>query len=246
LKSLREQVYEFLRQELYTGTLVPGSCLNLNEISRQLRISRTPLRDALLQLETEGFVTIVPRSGVFVNNLTADAIRHCYEIVGALETSAILSNLDKINDSLIDKMKWLNEGLRKVIHRKDFDALYEMNLALHNTFMDLSDNTGLRRIVDAAKQRLYDFPRRGYIVEWELGNCDEHDQLIAAIEEHDRERIRSVWIDLHWDYPIQENFIRRFYLLKGLPEELDSAVRIDPKKKKSRPRAKPYFGRVSS
>lgn len=63
VKSLREQVYEFLRKELTEGKLIPGSSVNLTEISEQLGISKTPLRDALIQLEAEGFVTIAPGAG---------------------------------------------------------------------------------------------------------------------------------------------------------------------------------------
>ncbi|HEY69150.1 MAG TPA: GntR family transcriptional regulator, partial [Anaerolineae bacterium] len=57
LKSLREQVYDYLRHAMNRGELAPGAALNLNQISRKLGVSRTPLRDALLQLEIEGFVT---------------------------------------------------------------------------------------------------------------------------------------------------------------------------------------------
>ena len=211
LKSLREQVYEFLRYELHTGNLVPGSPVNLNEISRRLGISKTPLRDALLQLEVDGFVSIAPRSGVYVNRLTPDAVRHCYEMAGALETAVVISNLDRVDENRIAKMRWLNAGLRNAIEREDFDTLYQLNLEFHEVFMELSDNMALRRIVSIAKQRLYDFPRRVYIVEWELRNCDEHDYLIQAIEKADPDRVIAVWMVGHWGFATQEKFIRRFY-----------------------------------
>jgi DNA-binding GntR family transcriptional regulator len=67
--SLREQVYHFFRQQMQSGMLAPGASINLNEISKKLAISKTPLRDALIQLETEGFVTILPRRGIIVNKL---------------------------------------------------------------------------------------------------------------------------------------------------------------------------------
>ena len=53
-KSLREQVYDYLREELTRGKLIPAASVNLNAISQELGISKTPLRDALLQLDTEG------------------------------------------------------------------------------------------------------------------------------------------------------------------------------------------------
>ncbi len=229
LKSLREQVYEFLRQELHSGNLVQGSYINLNKISLRLGISKTPLRDALLQLEVDGFVTIAPRSGIYVNRLTPVAIRHCYEMAGALETSVILSNFKRIDDDRIARMKWLNAELRNVIEREDFDTLYELNLDFHDVFMELSDNTALCRIVSIAKQRLYDFPRRGYIVKWELRNCEEHDQLIDAIERADLDRINSIWMEGHWGFSKQEKFIRQFYF----PDLEDEKQNMENRPRKS-------------
>ena len=62
-RSLREQVYEFLRAEMNRGGLEIGTFLDLGALAEHLGISRTPLRDALLQLEVEGFVEILPRRG---------------------------------------------------------------------------------------------------------------------------------------------------------------------------------------
>lgn len=212
-KSLREQVYEFLRGELYNGNLAPGSAINLDDFSRRLGVSKTPLRDAFIQLELEGFVNISPRRGFFVKKLSLHAIRHCYEMVGALETAAIIFSFEKIDSNRIAKMKWLNDGLRGAVERGDFENLYELNRAFHNVFLDLSDNVALLRTVDVAKQRLYDFPRRDYIKAWEAGNCDEHQQLIEAIEENNRNRVTAIWLGKHWCFPVQESYIRQFYSL---------------------------------
>ncbi|MEN6486064.1 MAG: GntR family transcriptional regulator [Syntrophobacteraceae bacterium] len=222
-KSLREQVYDYLRRELHSGNLVPGSSINLNEVSRLLGVSKTPLRDALLQLEVEGFVNFWPRCGVFVNRLTLDAIRHCYEMLGALEIAVIISYFNGIDGNRIARMKWINAGLRDAVVREDFDALYELNLAFHNVFLDLSDNMVLRRAIDVGKQRLYDFPRRGYITQWEMRNCDEHDQLIEALEKHDLNCAISVWLEGHWSFKVQEDFIRQFYF-QDEPGEAGAAL----------------------
>ncbi len=220
-KSLREQVYEFLREELSSGKLVPGSAVNLAEISRQLGVSKTPLRDALLQLDTEGFVTISPRRGVFVNKLSLDDIKHSYQIVGALESAVILAVFDRIEAYHLSKMKWLNSSLIALLEREDYESYYLGNIEFHNVFLDLSGNEALRRIILPIKQRLYDFPRRGYIKEWEMNNCREHEQLIQAIESGDRDAAVRVWMEVHWSFPVQKEYIRRFYF----PEEAQDSTR---------------------
>jgi DNA-binding GntR family transcriptional regulator len=210
-KSLREQVYDFLREELTRGRLIPGAAVNLNAISQELGISKTPLRDALLQLDTEGFVTISPRRGVFVNRLTLEDIRQCYEIIGALESTVILAVFDSLQPLHIEKMKLLNRELRTSIKKEDFQAYYQQNILFHDVFLELSHNYSLKRIIMPMKQRLYDFPRRGYIKEWEQANCRDHDRLIEAFEIGDRDAAIRVWRDVHWSFEVQEKYIRRFY-----------------------------------
>jgi DNA-binding GntR family transcriptional regulator len=85
LRSLREQVYQYLRAEMQNGRITPGKYLRLNRMSEQLGISKTPLRDAIIRLECEGFVTILPRRGVLMNRMTLQDVKDAYEIVGALE-----------------------------------------------------------------------------------------------------------------------------------------------------------------
>ena len=115
--SLREQVYHFFWQEMQNGVLAPGTAINLNEISQKLGISKTPLRDALIQLETEGFVTILPRRGIIVNTLSLNDIKSYYEILGALESSALLSIFNKIKNKHIETICYTSKKLDEAITR---------------------------------------------------------------------------------------------------------------------------------
>ena len=210
-KSLREQVYDYLRDEINSRKILPGEFINLNQLSEQLGISKTPLRDAIIQLEIEGFVTILPRRGVTVKKLSLDEIKDAYEIVGALEGSVILSVFDKINSSHITQMEKLNSAQLDALEREDYDSYYKSNLAFHGVFLNLSENKTLLQMITPFKQRLYDFPRRGYLKEWELNNCNEHGQFIELIKQKDRKGAASMIRDVHWSYAVQEKFIRRFY-----------------------------------
>ncbi|MGD2188126.1 MAG: GntR family transcriptional regulator [Desulfobacterales bacterium] len=210
-KSLREQVYEYLRDEINNRKILPGAFINLNEISEQLGISKTPLRDAIIQLEIEGFVTIFPRRGVTVKKLRLDDIKDAYEIVGALEGAVILNVFDKINASHLAQMQKLNSAQLTALERKDYDRYYKLNLDFHGVFLNLSENKTLLQMLTPFKQRLYDFPRRGYIKEWELNNLKEHDQFIESIKNKDRKGTVAVMRDVHWSFAVQEKFIRQFY-----------------------------------
>jgi len=80
IKSLKELVYEYLRDQMRSGDLLPGPMIDMNETAERLGVSKTPLRDALIQLDMEGFVSILPRRGVIVNPLTLKDIQQYYEM----------------------------------------------------------------------------------------------------------------------------------------------------------------------
>ncbi len=213
MKSLREQVYDYLRLALNRGELAPGAALNLNQISRMLGVSRTPLRDALLQLEIEGFVTILPRRGCVVKQLTREDIRNLYQIIGALESSVIANEFHRITPAVIEEMKRLNAEMRSALDEDDFDTFYEANLRMHACYLDLSSNDELRRSVDTMKQRLYDFPRKqAFVKEWEISSTQEHEELIRLIDSGDADAAAKYVRDVHWSYEVQEPFIEQYYL----------------------------------
>lgn len=211
-RSLREQVYEYLRKKLDTGELRPGSFINLNEMSERLGISKTPLREALIQLEIEGFVTFFPRKGIQVNVLKEKDIRHFYEIIGALEAAVILSNFERFGDTEIAKLEEENRLMKEALERDDFDTFYAHNIAFHNVYLDFSDNETLVKTVMNLKHRLYDFPRRkGFVKEWEVISTGEHDQFIEYVKKGDRRMAAEYIRDVHWSFKVQERFIRRYY-----------------------------------
>ena len=211
VKSLREQVYEYIRDQMMTGQILSNTTLNLNEISDHLEISKTPLRDALIRLEVEGFVTIMPRRGVVVNALTLQDVKDFYQICGALEGDVVRDVFDQFDGNHISVMRQLNSDMRAAIQREEFDLMYRLNIRFHDVFLNLSDNTSIRSILMPLKQRLYDFQRRPYVKEWELRNTNEHDQFIDAIKKREREEAVRLLRDVHWSFRVQEDYIRTFH-----------------------------------
>ncbi len=216
LKSLREYVYDFLREQMNAGKIQPGQFLNLNEISQGLGISKTPLRDALLRLEAQGFVTFFPRKGVMVNALTLDKIRDYYEIIGALEAQTIHSVADRVSVKDVDRMQELNEGMKDALANDDFTLFYDRNLSFHNVYLDLSFNQELVRTVRTLKQLLYDFPRlKGFVKEWEVRSTGEHADIINRLRQGDISSAADYVRDVHWSFRVQERYLRRYYFLQN-------------------------------
>ncbi len=214
VKSLKEQVYGYLREQMRTGVLRPGSVIDMEETSGRLGVSKTPLRDALLLLEMEGFVSILPRRKVIVNPLTLQDIRDFYEILGALEATALGAAFDRLGEAELSLMETLNAEMKQAIDQDDFDLYYEKNLAFHNVFLNLSGNGYLKKTVNTLKKRLYDFPRQaGFVKEWEQASIGEHADLVAQIRRGSaREAVAQIRA-VHWSFAVQEKFIVKYYTL---------------------------------
>ncbi len=211
-KSLSEQVYAYLRSEMAYGKILPGSNINIAAIADKLGISKTPLRDALIQLQFEGFVSILPRKGVVVNTMTIEDVRKAYEAAGAVECDIVRANGHKIKKAHIDELKELNAKLRSDILHEDFSDYFETNLAFHEVYLRLSDNELLKEFIRPIKQRLYDFPRRKYYIKgWELRNCEEHEVFINYLEKGQWVLAGDYLRDVHWSFEVQESFILEFH-----------------------------------
>lgn len=212
LKSLKEQVYDYLRDQLQRGAIKPGTVINMEETTQKLGVSRTPLRDALLQLESEDFVTIIPRRGVVVNHLTLQDIKSYYEIIGSLESMAVLLSSSSIADSDVDKMRNLIEAMTEAIRKDNFDACYKSNLKFHDIFLNMCGNRHLVKIVNNLKKRLYDFPRQAeFVKEWEEESIKEHKELVTLIAQRNYAEAARFMRDVHWSYSVQEKYTKKYY-----------------------------------
>ncbi len=211
IASLREQVYDHLRQQMNAGSLCPGATINIGKIAKQLGISKTPLRDALIHLELEGFVTILPRRGVLVNQLDPVQIKNAYHAIGIVEASIVTDCFHRITDDHIRQLESLNQTMINDIENGDFHRLFKTNLDFHDVYLDISDNESLKNFIRPIKHRLYDFPRQDYIREWELRNCREHTDFIQAVKGGNPQQAAVILKQTHWSFDIQQDFITQFY-----------------------------------
>jgi len=220
LRSLRTQVYDFLRAEMAKGGLQPGEFLDLNELASRLGVSRTPLREALLHLESQGFVSILPRRGFTLNELTLDDIRHFYEIIGALEAAALRSVGHSLAAADFARMRTLDAAMTKAVAARDFDRYYDANLAFHDVYLARSDNARLVAQVHLLKQRLYDWPRRDHMMQaWEQHSVVEHEEFLALLERGNVEAAADHLQHVHWSFTVQERYIRAYYFAGRTPDQ---------------------------
>lgn len=199
---LRSQVYDHLRQELKDQRLQPGSFVRINELGKELGMSRTPLRDALLQLQAEGFVTFLPQRGILINELTQEEIEDLYEILGALDSRGLLSVFPRIGPQEVRQMKTINAQMLQAAADISFHQYFDLNTEFHNTYLQLSRNSLLLHQINILRQRLFDFAKADWVTKIRMLNYQEHLQLIELIAAGDAKGaadfIRDVHCAINW------------------------------------------------
>ena len=213
-KTLREKVYHYLRQEMTYGNLRHESFIDQNKICEQLKISRAPLRDALIQLEAERFIEILPRRGVRIYKLTAKDVMDTYGVLAAIESFVVASIFNKFKARHIKRMEELNQGLYEKLESGEYEEYYRLNLEFHDVFLTLPKNNLFKDIVHPLKQRLYDFPRMNYDRKWELTNLQEHQRFVYSVKAGNLDAAVAVIRNEHWDFNLQKEIIFKVYGFK--------------------------------
>ncbi len=204
---LRVQVYDYLQKQMRIGALEPGSSISVNTMIKELGISRTPLREALLLLQEQGFVSILPQRGVKINALTIDDVKDIYEILGGIESRVILSVFDKIGATQIKQMKQFNKTIESALAKENIIKHNQANINFHDVFLNLSENQRLLRYVKNLKMQLYDFPRRDFGEQWNTKNLHQHKEFVELIEKGKALDAADYLRDIHWEFDPPESFV---------------------------------------
>jgi len=203
---LRVQVYDYLEKQRRKGVLEPGAAISVNTLIKELGVSRTPLREALLLLQEQGFVSILPQRGVKINALTIDDVVDIYEILGGIESRVILSVFSKIGAKELKLMEKFNMEIEAALKDNDIIKHNEANIKFHDIFLNLSKNERLLRYVKNLKMQLYDFPRRDYGKQWNTRNLQQHKEFIALVEAGKALEAADYMRDIHWNFDLPDSF----------------------------------------
>ncbi|MCP4752745.1 MAG: GntR family transcriptional regulator [Proteobacteria bacterium] len=206
--SLRKQIFDYLSGQIEKGTLTPGSLINVRKLTEELNISRTPLREALAQMEVQGLVTIMPQRGVKINALTYEQLLNIFEILGALESQVLRTVFDRITPKRIETMEILNERMAQYIDEEKNRRFHETNIQLHRVFLDLSSNKELTNYVGILKLRLFGFALKSYRDRFKTEIVKEHRKLVIMLRSGEQDKAVNFLQEVHWKFAYPANFIR--------------------------------------
>ncbi|KAF1077474.1 HTH-type transcriptional repressor RspR [Halodesulfovibrio sp. MK-HDV] len=193
------------------GRLRHGQMLDQDQICEELNVSKAPLRDALIKLEAQGFVSIIPRRGVVVEPITEEYIRNAYDIIGSVEGTCAYKAATLITEEDIVRLEELNQAQILALEEEDYNTYCQLNLEFHQIFLAYSAGDLHDFVLAPIKQRLYDFPVRSYIKEWELIHLHEHERLIDSFKKRNPIAAGTIVRDEHWSFSVHSKFLKQFY-----------------------------------
>jgi DNA-binding GntR family transcriptional regulator len=194
--SLHEEVAARLRHMVFEHQLGPGQWIDEMALARDWQISRTPLREALKVLAAEGLVTLVPRQGCRVTELSEDDADELFPVMALLEGRCAYEAASKATAADVKQLRRLHDALEKHAATKNVDGYYRANHEFHTKVQALAAN----RWLDRATNDLRRFLRllRGRQLNWP-GRIDEslreHRALMVAIEKGDGVRAERLMHD---------------------------------------------------
>lgn len=194
LKPTRvEDAYLRLKDEILQNRMPPGFQAPEPEIALRLGMSRTPVREALIRLESEGLVRLIPRHGALVLPVAADDMREVYEILTALEPEAAASLARKQPDRAgLDALEAATRAMEAALRDNDLDAWAEADDRFHRTLLMLHANNRMTNFVSS----LFDQVHRARMTTLRLRkppeqSTREHREILEHILAGDAEKARK-------------------------------------------------------
>ena len=183
--TLRERIVETIRNAIVNGQLVPGVRIAEPELADKFGISRTPIREAFRQLESEGFISVVPRKGAIVASISPQDISNFYDLKMVLEGYAAHCAARVLTPADIAKMETVNRQMEAASHKKDLRRVLDLHNEFHDIFLRACGNEKLHAIV---QNMVMQFQRFRLILAMPgkiEGSIRQHKEIIEAFRKKD-------------------------------------------------------------
>jgi DNA-binding GntR family transcriptional regulator len=192
-KVLYQEAADRIRELIELGTLASGEKISEKGLCEKFGISRTPLREALKVLKSEGLIEMLPNRGARVTRLTAKDVEHTYNIMGALEGLSGETACQYISDAEITHIRALHIKMVEHFHRGELKEYFRANQAIHECIMLASKNDVLLEMYNNLSQRIVRIRYSAQMTDdyWHKAVKD-HEQMIEALQDRDGERLGNI------------------------------------------------------
>lgn len=179
--TLWERVYQHLHAEIWEGRLVPGTVLSEVALSKELGVSRGPIREAMGRLAAEGLVTVRPRRGAIVRAPTLEELVEAYQVREVLESLAVRLAVPRLTEGDLRELDGFVDDMEASAADDDLGRFFEANVAFHERFCELSGNRNLCRVHHALMGEIRGYQDRSLSIRGNSSDSvTEHRAILLA------------------------------------------------------------------
>lgn len=182
-KSLSDGIYEWLRERIIDGSLAPGARIRERELAEELKVSRIPVREALPQLESEGYIRTMPRRGAVVTQMSVRDVEELFDVRASLEVlAARLAAAECAKGASTERLNAMLSEAEEAVAAQEEMRIAHVNSRIHDEILVVSNNALLQRLMSPVGGRV----RRLFHIVTErdqVGLHREHVSLCRAIAE---------------------------------------------------------------
>ncbi|MFP4193872.1 MAG: GntR family transcriptional regulator [Desulfobacterales bacterium] len=185
--QVKEKICRELREEIVFGSLMPNEHLKEMPLAKRFGCTRGPVREALNQLEQQGFVNLVPNQGATVKGPSAREVEDFYNLMAILEGRAVKWATPLLTDEKLERLKTVNHSLKSIAEKKDKSAedWIPSNIEFHRIFRENCGNTKMQWIVEEIRTRITRYRYISLMVTAFAEYSADHDDIINLVEQRD-------------------------------------------------------------
>ena len=198
--SLTDEIADIIRDRILKGEYEIGEKIKENQIATELRVSRTPIREAFKQLENEGLIDYVPNRGCFAKGFTKQDVDDIYAVREALERLAVERAVERITPDELAALEEEWDLMEFYVKKKDSQKVLELNSSFHNIIYASTRSRFLAQVLRSYKTYIDKTRKSVFNDESYLDAIlNEHRAILDAIKEKNREKaVRAV--SAHLEY----------------------------------------------
>lgn len=202
-QSLKDHVYSYISEMINSGKLNANEKINEQQISDRLNVSRTPVREALIQLAGDGYLENLPRKGFRVKRIDEENAKAIYEILGPLDGRAALLACQKLEDEDIAQLQFMVESMDLAIEKQLFEKYDDLQREFHNYYMSKCGNPKLIELIQQLKRSFMkkEFSDADKETTYKLlkESNREHKEIVRLFETKDLQQLQRFIRDIHWN-----------------------------------------------
>ena len=191
--TLSQRVYEHLREAILADHLLPGTELSEVALSKELAISRGPIREAMGRLSAEGLITMRPRRRAEVRSLTPQELIDAYQVREALEVMAVRLLIPRVTEADLARLEELIDRMAGHVSDGAVREFFAANVSFHELLCELSGNPKLQEVHHRLEGEIGRFQNRTLALRGSMDDSlTEHRGILAAIRLRDADRAAAL------------------------------------------------------